>query len=132
MTSSSRVPRPLPDGSHNATAARLEQENTQLRHAIESHAVVDQALGVLIAVHRIPPDAGFDVLREVSQHTNIKLHTVAEALIGWALGQPLPAPVEQKLGEAVQRQSWKGDNPDQPHQRGIRRSGPARRWGSRR
>jgi hypothetical protein len=89
----------------------LEQENTQLRHAIDSHAAVDQAIGVLIAVHRIPPDAGFEVLREVSQHTNIKLHTVAKALIDWALGQPLPKPLEQKLGEAVQRPSRKGDNP---------------------
>ncbi|MEE1765331.1 ANTAR domain-containing protein [Streptomyces sp. SP18BB07] len=115
MTTSSRAPRPLPDGTPNATVAGLEQENTQLRHAIGSHAVVDQALGVLIAVHRIPPDAGFEVLREVSQHTNIKLHTVAKALIDWALGQPLPAPVEQKLGEAVQRHSQQGDAPDQPH-----------------
>jgi hypothetical protein len=105
MTTSSRVPRTLPGGTRNATVARLEQENTQLRHAVDSHAVVDQALGVLIAVHRIPPDAGFEVLREVSQHTNIKLHMVAEALIGWALGQSLPEPVDQELVEAVQRHS---------------------------
>lgn len=115
MTTSSRVPRPHPDGTPDATVAGLEQENTQLRHAIGSHAVVDQALGVLIAVHRIPPDAGFEVLREVSQHTNIKLHTVAKELIDRALGQPLPVPVEQKLGEVVQRHSQQGDNPDQPH-----------------
>ncbi|MFD5478538.1 ANTAR domain-containing protein [Streptomyces hawaiiensis] len=115
MTISSRVPRPLPDGTRNATVASLEQENTQLRHAIDSHAAVDQAIGVLIAVHRIPPDAGFEVLRDVSQHTNIKLHTVATALIDWALGQPLAKPLEQKLGEAVQRHSRKEDNPDQPH-----------------
>lgn len=115
MTTSSRVPSPLPDGTPDATVAGLEQENTQLRHAIGSHAVVDQALGVLIAVHRIPPDAGFEVLREVSQHTNIKLHAVAKELIDWALGQPLPAPVEQKLGEAVRRHSRQGDNPDQVH-----------------
>ncbi|MEU9269124.1 ANTAR domain-containing protein [Streptomyces sp. NPDC048251] len=93
----------------------MEQENTQLRHAIDSHAAVDQALGVLIAAHRVPPGVGFEVLREVSQYTNIKLHTVAKALIDWALGQPLPEPVEENLGEAVQRHSRKGDNPDQPH-----------------
>ncbi|MFG3029195.1 ANTAR domain-containing protein [Streptomyces sp. NPDC048253] len=106
MTTSSRVPRHLPDdGPRNATAC-LEQENAQLRHAIGSHATVDQALGVLIAIHRIPPDTGFEVLREISQHTNIKLHTVAEMVIDWALGrQPLPEPVGHELGEAMQRHS---------------------------
>jgi hypothetical protein len=41
--------------------------------------------------------------------------------------------VEPKLGEAVQRHSQEHD-PDQPHELpvGIRGSGPARRWGSRR
>ncbi|QJS99130.1 ANTAR domain-containing protein [Streptomyces asoensis] len=109
MTTSSRVPRHLPDdGMRNATAAAcLEQENAQLRRAIGSHATVDQALGVLIATHRIPPAVGFEVLREVSQHTNIKLHTIAEAVIGWALGQqPLPEPVARELDVAVQ---WHSD-----------------------
>ncbi|MFD9318718.1 ANTAR domain-containing protein [Streptomyces sp. NPDC060053] len=72
---------------------------------VDSHAVVDQAIGVLVAVHRIPPAAGFEVLREVSQHTNVKLHTVAEMVIGWALGQSLPETVERALGQAVQRRS---------------------------
>jgi AmiR/NasT family two-component response regulator len=84
-----REQRTAPDGTHGASAARLEQENAQLRHAVESHATVDQAIGVLAATRRIPPAAGFEVLREVSQHTNVKLHAVAEALIAWGLGQPL-------------------------------------------
>ncbi|MEU9273276.1 ANTAR domain-containing protein [Streptomyces sp. NPDC048251] len=50
----------------------------QLRQAVDSLAVVDQAIGVLVAVHRIPPAVGFEMLREVAQHTDIKLHTVAE------------------------------------------------------
>ncbi|QJT06393.1 ANTAR domain-containing protein [Streptomyces asoensis] len=117
MTTSSRVPRHLPDdGTRNAAVAGcLEQENAQLRHAVFSHATVDQALGVLIAVHRIAPAIGFEVLREVSQHTNIKLHTVAEMVIGWALGQqPLPELVGHELGEAVQRRSRHDDAPDPP------------------
>ncbi|MFE2785319.1 ANTAR domain-containing protein [Streptomyces massasporeus] len=48
---------------------------------------IDQAIGVLIAVHRIAPAAGFEVLREASQQTNIKLHSVAQTVIGWALGE---------------------------------------------
>ncbi|MEU9268455.1 ANTAR domain-containing protein [Streptomyces sp. NPDC048251] len=117
MTTSSRVPRRLPDdGTRNAVAAGcLEQENAQLRRAVVSHATVDQALGVLVAVHRIAPAAGFGVLREVSQHTNIKLHTVAEMVIDWALGQqPLPETVERELDRAVQRCSRQEDAPDRP------------------
>ncbi|MGW6921977.1 ANTAR domain-containing protein [Streptomyces sp. NPDC054950] len=107
----SREQRPLPDGTRDAAVARLEQENAQLQYAVGSHAVVDQAIGVLVAVHRIPPRAGFEVLREVSQHTNIKLHTIAEMTIGWALGQSLPEAVGHALGRAVQRCSWRDDAP---------------------
>ncbi|MET7889456.1 ANTAR domain-containing protein [Streptomyces avermitilis] len=78
----SRVPRSSPDGKRDdATIARLEQKNAQLRHAVNSHATVDQAIGVLTAIHRLAPAAGFEVLREVSQRTNIKLHTVAESVM---------------------------------------------------
>ncbi|MFE5754643.1 ANTAR domain-containing protein [Streptomyces massasporeus] len=72
------MPRPLPEARGEASPIHLKQENDQLRHAVASHATVDQAIGVLIAVHRIAPAAGFEVLREVSQQTNIKLHSVAQ------------------------------------------------------
>ncbi|MEU9438976.1 ANTAR domain-containing protein [Streptomyces sp. NPDC048252] len=52
---------------------RLRVENRQLRQARASHAVVDQAIGVLTVLGQLPPCDGFTVLREVSQHTNIKL-----------------------------------------------------------
>ncbi|MER5375942.1 ANTAR domain-containing protein [Streptomyces sp. NPDC002553] len=102
----SRVPRSSPDGTRDdATNARLEQENAQLRQAVNSHATVDQAIGVLTATHRLAPAAGFEVLREVSQRTDIKLHVVAESVIAWALGQPLTEPVRQELDAAVHRRS---------------------------
>ena len=109
-----REQRTAPDGTHDATVARLKQENAQLRHAVDSHATVDQAIGVLAATRRIPSAAGFEVLREVSQYTNIKLHTVAETVIACALGQPLPEPVDQELDAAVQRRSRRGQTPDRP------------------
>ncbi|MGA5207825.1 ANTAR domain-containing protein [Streptomyces variegatus] len=109
----SRVPRPSLDGTRDdATTARLERENAQLRHAVDSHARVDQAIGVLIAIHRLTPAAGFEVLREVSQHTNIKLHRVAEVVIAWALGQPLTESVGRQLDAAVRRRSRQQDAPD--------------------
>ncbi|MFJ1812511.1 MULTISPECIES: ANTAR domain-containing protein [unclassified Streptomyces] len=111
----SRDQRCLPDGMWGATLEQLQQEIAQLRQAVGSHAVVDQAIGILIAVHGIAPGAGFEVLREVSQHTNIKLHTVAKAVVGWALGQePLPEPVGEELDAAVQRYSRQEDAPGRP------------------
>ncbi|MFG3035023.1 ANTAR domain-containing protein [Streptomyces sp. NPDC048253] len=107
----SREQRQLRDGTRDPAVTRLEQENAQLRQAVDSHAVVDQAIGALVAVHRIAPAAGFEVLREVSQHTNIKLHTIAEMVIDWALGQSLPETVERELGQAVQRRQGQGDAP---------------------
>jgi hypothetical protein len=52
------------------------------------------------------------VLREVSQHTNTKLHTVAEKVIAWTLGQPMPEPVGRELDAAVQRRSRQHNAPD--------------------
>ncbi|MFG3016255.1 hypothetical protein ACGFZB_38620 [Streptomyces cinerochromogenes] len=57
----SRVPRSSLDGiPDGATIARLEQENAQLRHAhaVDSHATVDQAIGVLTASHQLAPAVG--------------------------------------------------------------------------
>ncbi|MET7980802.1 ANTAR domain-containing protein [Streptomyces mirabilis] len=110
----SRAQRPQADGTRAATVARREQENTQLRHAVDSHATIDHAIGVLIATRRLPPASGFDVLREISQRTNTKLRTVAEALIAWALGRPLAEPVGQEPNPAVQRRKPHTEAMDRP------------------
>ncbi|WP_406131353.1 ANTAR domain-containing protein [Streptomyces sp. NBC_00989] len=84
----SRQPWPLPEETPDVDVARLRQENAELRQAIDSRAMVDQAVGVLIATYGIPAAVGFEVPREVSPHTNSKLRRVAEALIGCVLGRP--------------------------------------------
>jgi len=106
---------PQKKGPRNPTSRGNRQEGVgeEISHAVDSHATVERAIGVLIAVHGISPTAGLEVLREVSQHTDIKLHSVAEAVMGWALGQPLPEPARQELNAAVQRRT-PGDRPDQP------------------
>ncbi|MFG1922834.1 ANTAR domain-containing protein [Cryptosporangium sp. NPDC048952] len=53
----------------------------QLREAMRSRAVIDQAIGVLMAQRKITADAGFNVLRETSQHLNVKLRQVAQELV---------------------------------------------------
>ncbi|WP_369276040.1 ANTAR domain-containing protein [Streptomyces sp. R11] len=55
-------------------------------------------MGVLTTLGQVPPYGGFTVLREVSQHTNIKLSQVAEDILKYAQGA---APPEVLVGEAA-------------------------------
>ncbi|MGX4694343.1 ANTAR domain-containing protein [Streptomyces sp. JNUCC 63] len=82
---------------------RLRTENRQLEYALVSHAVVDQAIGALVAMGGIDRGEGFAVLREVSQHTNTKLSAVAEHVLKHAQGAALPDVVEGELCEALAR-----------------------------
>ncbi|MFM9500267.1 ANTAR domain-containing protein [Streptomyces galilaeus] len=82
---------------------RLRAENRQLQQALASHAVVDQAIGVLTVLGQIPPGDGFTVLREVSQHTNIKLTQVAEHVLKHGQGAALPEVLLGGLHAALAR-----------------------------
>lgn len=44
----------------------------ELQRAVTSHEEIGHAVGVLIAVHRILPAQGWELLRATSQRTNIK------------------------------------------------------------
>jgi hypothetical protein len=59
--------------------AALEAE--QLREALRTRAVIDQAKGILMARHHCSADKAFDFLRRRSQVTNTKLREVAKALV---------------------------------------------------
>ena len=50
---------------------------TQLRQAMESRAVIEQAKGILMAVHQIDADTAFTRLKTQSQNSNTPLRTVA-------------------------------------------------------
>ncbi|MET7915382.1 ANTAR domain-containing protein [Streptomyces avermitilis] len=76
---------------------RLEDENLQLKQAVLSHATVDQAIGVIVALGGLAPGRSWDVLREVSQRTNIKLRHVAELIIDWAQTGDLPRDIREEL-----------------------------------
>ncbi|MEU3255405.1 ANTAR domain-containing protein [Streptomyces sp. NPDC006997] len=85
--------------------AALQEEIAQLRHAVVSHAVVDQAIGVVVAYGGVHPDHGWDVLREISQHTNTKLREVAEHLVQWPHCGWLPAGIRRCLDAALERRT---------------------------
>ena len=62
--------------------------NDQLRSSIVSRAVIDQALGVIMATERCPEDKAFSLLRTVSQNTNVKLRDLAATIVTSVSGEP--------------------------------------------
>ncbi|WP_326806015.1 ANTAR domain-containing protein [Streptomyces sp. NBC_01788] len=75
------------DGHAPAAAEALRRENEQLRHAVESRPVIDMARGVLIAGFGCRPEEAWEILVAVSQHANVKLRTVADAVAAAAAVQ---------------------------------------------
>jgi GAF domain-containing protein len=53
----------------------------QLRAALASRAVIDQALGILMAQERCSATRAFEILRAASQHRNVKLREVAAGIV---------------------------------------------------
>ncbi len=76
--------------------ASCEDLNDQLRSSIMSRAVIDQALGVIMATEHCSQDKAFALLRGVSQNTNVKLRDLAATIVTHASGEPpgLTAPFE--------------------------------------
>jgi hypothetical protein len=83
--------------------AALEEELAQMRRALVSHAVVDQAIGVVLACGGVTPEEGWEILREVSQRTNTKLREVAEHLVQWPHCGWLPPEIRRGLDTALER-----------------------------
>ncbi|MFI2762102.1 ANTAR domain-containing protein [Streptomyces echinatus] len=81
----------------------LEAEVGQLKEAMASHAVVDQAIGMVVALGRVTPDQGWQVLKDISQHTNIKLRNVAELILIWGRRGDIPAAIRAELEDALDR-----------------------------
>ena len=62
--------------------------NDQLRSSITSRAIIDQALGVIMATERCAQDEAFALLRTVSQNTNVKLRELATTIVTSVSGKP--------------------------------------------
>jgi AmiR/NasT family two-component response regulator len=58
----------------------LQVLNRELAVALDSRDVIGQAKGILMERHKVDADAAFGMLRETSQHLNVKLVRVAEHL----------------------------------------------------
>ncbi|MDH6695808.1 MULTISPECIES: ANTAR domain-containing protein [Streptomyces] len=91
----------MSEHEHDNRISALREEVTQLHRAVASHAVVDQAIGVVVAYAGLRPDTAWEVLREISQHCNIKLREVAEHLVRWPRLGELPARLRDALDTAL-------------------------------
>ncbi|AIJ11546.1 MULTISPECIES: ANTAR domain-containing protein [Streptomyces] len=107
-------PDPGPDSDPDQIF-RLQEQVRQLKEAVVSHAVVDQAIGVVIALGGVTPDEGWIVLKEVSQHTNIKLRNVAEAILIWGRTGVIPPEILTALEYRLGRPGLSGPPPGSPH-----------------
>ena len=79
----------------------LELEVAQLRTAMASRAVIEQAKGVLMLLTGCTEQVAFDLLTHISSHTHRKVRDIAQDLVGSATGHcPLPADVRAILRDA--------------------------------
>ena len=66
---------------------RLQRERLQdlviarLRARLETMPVIEQAKGVIVAQQGCGPDEAFELLRRVSQHSNVKVHELAARIV---------------------------------------------------
>jgi hypothetical protein len=97
------TPAPNDPSDETGRIFELQEEVQQLKEAVTSHAVVDQAIGMMVALGRVTPDQGWVVLKDVSQHTNIKLRNVAELILIWGRNGELPPEVRAELEAALDR-----------------------------
>lgn len=67
-----------------ATAALAQQ----MKQAMESRAVIEQAKGILMGQRRCGEGEAFEILRDISQRSNRKLREVAEALVAETQRKP--------------------------------------------
>ncbi|MGW2741333.1 ANTAR domain-containing protein [Streptomyces sp. NPDC001450] len=85
----------------NIKISCLRWEIHHLQETVVSHAVIDQAIGVVMAVGGLRPDQGIEVLTAVSQRTDMGLRTVAGLLVDWAATGRLPDDLRQALDTAL-------------------------------
>ncbi|MBB5916521.1 GAF domain-containing protein [Nocardia transvalensis] len=69
-------------------ATRRTAVTEQLRAALDSRSVIDQAVGILMGQRRCDRDAAFGLLRTASNRRNVKLAAIAAELVASIGGTP--------------------------------------------
>jgi AmiR/NasT family two-component response regulator len=64
-----------------AELATLKAENEQLRAALASRIIIEQAKGVLVERLDLPPEEVFALLRSAARRGRMSIHRVAEEIL---------------------------------------------------
>ncbi|MEU0990997.1 ANTAR domain-containing protein [Streptomyces sp. NPDC005953] len=86
----------------------LRNEIAGLRKALASHPVIDMARGVIMATTSCTPEDAWQILVQVSQHSNTKLREVARHIVESAYGPPPPPQVRGALREVYSVRARQG------------------------
>ncbi|MFJ3235928.1 ANTAR domain-containing protein [Streptomyces sp. NPDC086787] len=87
----------------------LRSEVVQLRRAMQTRPIIDQATGILMASFSLASEEAWHVLVTVSQNTNTKLRHIADQLAATTQGAALTDEVQQQLAAAIAAISTDGD-----------------------
>ena len=70
--------------------------NEQLSSSMESRGLIDQAIGVIMAIRRCTQEEALAILRKASQDQNVKLRDIAATIVAGVSGEPpgQPRPFE--------------------------------------
>ena len=63
------------------THARDENKIDQLQQGLVTRSVIGQAVGIIMATRHVDSEKAFEVLRKISQTTNVKLRELAVTLV---------------------------------------------------
>ena len=63
------------------TYTNLTTEVDNLRRALRTRPTIDQAKGIIMADRRCTPEEAFDILKQLSMDTNVRLADVAAAIV---------------------------------------------------
>ena len=69
-------------GRHVSAAVRSVTRRENLDRAVAARHRIGQAQGILMARHELTAEEAFGALKRQSQRTNVKLHTIADKIIG--------------------------------------------------
>jgi transcriptional regulator with GAF, ATPase, and Fis domain len=67
--------------SNAQTHQKNEQKVEQLQEGIQTRQVIGQAVGIIMATRHLNAEDAFEILKTISQHTNVKLRQVAAGLV---------------------------------------------------
>jgi two-component system, response regulator / RNA-binding antiterminator len=79
----------------HASLDDCEDEVQDLRAALQTRPVIDQAKGMLIAEHGCSPDEAFEMISHASQRENRKVRDIAKAMIDNAQNDSSPPPIRR-------------------------------------